>query len=225
MALGPPFLVASVLNKNIFRPALCVTLTFLCLRKRSYLVVRAKSIFVAVHSQPLVQPWRAGSLSLGEAFGGQNSQDSFPSLPSAYLPVLVPPVNIHAPVVLAAFSNPFRSTCKRKASVERTFRGDWWCRVLQECYFRLVCGILLLLTFFNFGCSSKLALPPCTVMSSLGSSRFHSRVNSCTSNNRCTTVVASARTRTHYNASSPLSGGDGFEGEWKLIAMNTITIY
>lgn len=35
-------------------------------------------------------------------------------------------------------------------------------------------------TFFSFGCSSKLAFPPWTVISSLGSSRFHSRVNSCT---------------------------------------------
>lgn len=58
-------------------------------------------------------------------------------------PVLVPPVNIQAPVVRAALSNPLRST------------------------------------FLSFGCSSKLALPPCTVMSSFGSSRFHSRVKSC----------------------------------------------
>lgn len=37
-------------------------------------------------------------------------------------------------------------------------------------------------TFFNFGCSSKFALPPWTVISNFGSSRFHSLVNSWTSN-------------------------------------------
>lgn len=58
-------------------------------------------------------------------------------------PVLVPPVKIQAPVVLAALSKPLRST------------------------------------FLSLGCSSKFALPPCTVIRSLGSSRLHSRVKSC----------------------------------------------
>lgn len=35
-------------------------------------------------------------------------------------------------------------------------------------------------TFFNFVCNSKLAFPPWTVISSFGSSRFHSRVKSWT---------------------------------------------
>jgi len=58
-------------------------------------------------------------------------------------PVLVPPVNIQAPVDLAASRRPFPRT------------------------------------FLSFGCSSKFALPPWTVMRSLGSSRFHSLVSSC----------------------------------------------
>lgn len=36
-----------------------------------------------------------------------------------------------------------------------------------------------LMTFFSLGCRSKFALPPCTVMSSLGRSRPHSPVRSC----------------------------------------------
>lgn len=42
--------------------------------------------------------------------------------------------------------------------------------------------ILTVYTFFSLGCSSKFALPPWTVISSFGSSRFHSLVNSWTSN-------------------------------------------
>lgn len=60
------------------------------------------------------------------------------------LPVFVPPVKIHAPVVFAAFSRPLRKT------------------------------------FFSAGCSSKLERPPCTVMSSFGKPKFHSRHNSWT---------------------------------------------
>lgn len=37
-------------------------------------------------------------------------------------------------------------------------------------------------TFLSLGCNSKLALPPCTVINNLGSSKFHSRVKSCTNN-------------------------------------------
>lgn len=44
-----------------------------------------------------------------------------------------------------------------------------------------VCGRISLYTFFSLGCSSKFALPPWTVISSLGNSRFHSLVKSWTS--------------------------------------------
>lgn len=37
-------------------------------------------------------------------------------------------------------------------------------------------------TFFNLGCISKFAFPPCIVINNLGSSRPHSRVNRCNIN-------------------------------------------
>ena len=58
-------------------------------------------------------------------------------------PVLVPPVMIQAPVVLAACSRP------------------WW------------------QTRLSFGCRSKLAMPPWTEMTSLGSSRDHCCCSRC----------------------------------------------
>lgn len=50
-------------------------------------------------------------------------------------------------------------------------------------------------TFLSFGCNSKLALPPCTVIRSFGSSKLHSLVNSC----RIISGLVSYARRTYCN--------------------------
>jgi len=99
--------------------------------------------------------------------------------------VFVPPVNIQAPVVLAAFSSPLRISCE---SNRNQFRFQDATAIQLACdtrpFLAFWDGFLakVLPTFFSLACKSKLALPPCTVIKSFGNSRFHSLVNSCTSN-------------------------------------------
>lgn len=78
-------------------------------------------------------------------------------------------------------------------------------------YFLLVCVYImnwfkLIQTFLSFGWSSKFALPPCTVIRSFGSSKFHSRVKSCTNNSG----RVSYDKRTYYNIEAHRSRGKFF---------------
>lgn len=75
----------------------------------------------------------------------------------------------------------------------------FWCAYIMN-WFKLIH------TFLSFGWSSKFALPPCTVIRSFGSSKFHSRVKSCTNNSG----RVSYDKRTYYNIEAHRSRGKFF---------------